>query len=220
MHLEPIRQSSRLTPRQMQILKTISDFQSIQCFSPTIGELAKELSISRSTVFEHTIALRKKGLLTASPGKARSFEITTQAYELINAANESYEPDNASAGGAIPLAGRVAAGLPIEAIEQKEFISFDTCFSANGETFALQVAGDSMIDDNIYDGDYVICRSAKQARNGQLVVAIVDEDNATLKRIYKEKTRIRLQPANDNYLPVYTENCRIQAIVVGLVRKF
>ena len=77
-----------------------------------------------------------------------------------------------------------------------------------------------MIDENIYDGDYVICRKASIAQNGQLVVAIVDDENATLKKFYKEKTKVRLQPANDNYQPIYSDNCRIEAVVLGLVRKF
>jgi repressor LexA len=82
------------------------------------------------------------------------------------------------------------------------------------------VTGDSMIDEGIHDGDYVMCRRSATANNGQLVIAIIDNENATLKKFYKEKTNVRLQPANDNYQPIYSNNCRIEAVVVGLVRKF
>lgn len=120
----------------------------------------------------------------------------------------------------IPLVGRVAAGLPIEAIEDKDYLCLSCHFGSCDDIFALEVTGDSMIDDDIRDGDYVICRRSRIADNGQLVVAIVDEKEATLKRFYKEKDSARLQPANDDYEPIYSDNCRIEAVVVGLVRKF
>ena len=119
----------------------------------------------------------------------------------------------------IPLVGQVAAGVPIEAIEQKEHLSLDSHFGNNGDTFALKVVGESMAGDDIHDGDYVICRRSAAAENGRLVVAIVDDENATLKKFYKEKSAVRLQPANDNYQPIYSDSCRIEAVVVGLVRK-
>jgi len=118
------------------------------------------------------------------------------------------------------MLGRVAAGLPIEAVEDKEQLSLASCFGNSDSIFALEVKGDSMIDDDIRSGDYIICRRAFSAETGQLVVAIVDEGSATLKRFYKEKTAVRLQPANDNYQPIYSENCRIEAVVIGLIRKF
>lgn len=119
----------------------------------------------------------------------------------------------------IPLAGRVAAGAPLEAVEDIEPLSLKSCFGTSDDIFALEVAGESMVNEDIHGGDYVICRRSRVADNGQLVVAIVDNDNATLKRFYKEKTRARLQPANDNYRPIYSDDCRIEAIVIGLVRK-
>lgn len=122
--------------------------------------------------------------------------------------------------GSIPLAGRVAAGVPIEAIEEAETFSLKSEFGTSGDVFALEVVGDSMIDDDIHNGDRVICRRSQRADNGQLVVAIVDDGNATLKRFYKEKDRVRLQPANEDFQPIYSDNCRIEAIVLGLVRRF
>jgi repressor LexA len=120
----------------------------------------------------------------------------------------------------IPLAGSVAAGVPVEAVENVELLSFSSAFGSGDDIFALEVTGDSMIGRDIREGDYVICRRSRTAENGQFVIAIVDDENATLKRFYKEKGRARLQPANDDYQPIYTNNCRIEAVVIGLLRKF
>jgi repressor LexA len=115
--------------------------------------------------------------------------------------------------------GRIAAGLPREAIENTESISLETCFGLGEGLFALEVSGDSMIEENIEPGDYVICRRTNVADNGDLVVALVDDGEATLKRLYKESHCVRLQPANANYQPIYTNNCHIEGVVVGLVRR-
>lgn len=208
-----------LTPRQLELLKEIATFNVSQCYSPTIGELASKLHISRSTAFEHIDALRKKGFLSASPGKARSLKITSKAQKLLKKLNKS-SGNHTHQAASIRLVGNVAAGVPIEAIEDVTYISTDSHFGISDEIFALNVKGDSMIDEGIYDGDSVICRKASIADNGQLVIAIVDNENATLKRFYKEKNRARLQPANDNYQPIYSDNCRIDAVVVGLIRKY
>jgi len=209
---------SRLTPRQLQILKAIAKFRASQCYSPTIGELASELGVSRSTVFEHIAELRKKGLLSPPQG-VRSLKPTSKAQKLLEGLgehNSNFHPDSPMP---IPLAGRVAAGTPIEAIEDKEYLSLNSCFAGGDDVFALEVTGDSMVDEDIRNGDYVICRRSSTADDGQLVVAIVDDENATLKKFYKEKDRARLEPANDDYQPIYSNNCRIEAVVIGLVRK-
>ncbi len=150
-------------------------------------------------------------------GKARSLEITPKSQEVL----DNLPDDNCiESEQSIPLVGRVAAGEPIEAIEQQDCLSLNSCFRTDADTFALEVKGDSMIEEGIYDGDHIICRKTQIANNGQLVVAIVDNENATLKRFYREKDCVRLQPANENYQPIYTNNCRIEAIVVGLIRKY
>jgi len=110
--------------------------------------------------------------------------------------------------------------MPVEAVENIDSLSLNSCFGTDDDIFALEVSGESMIDEDIQPGDYVICRRSSAAHDGQLVVAIVDDENATLKRFYKEKSRARLQPANDNFQPIYSKNCRIEAVVIGLVRKF
>ena len=209
-------QQANLTPRQLQLLKVISEFLKSNCYSPTIAELAAELHLSRSTIFEHIEELRKKGCLLYNPGKARSLRPAAKASELLDSLSQQ---DSNEHRKGIPLAGRVAAGLPIEAIETREYISVENVFGNSDEIFALEVKGHSMIDDDIHDGDFVICKRTKIADNGQLVIAIVDDDNATIKRFYKEKKAVRLQPANDDYQPIYSDNCRIEAVVIGLIRK-
>ncbi len=210
--------SIELTPRQLQLLRMVADCQRNRCYSPTLAEMASELNISRSTVYEHIGELRKKGLLWSSGNKARSLKVSSEAQELLSDITDVSSAYIGEPAG-IPLAGRVAAGLPLEAVENAESLSLNSCFG-DDDIFALEVRGDSMIGDDIHEGDYVICRRSSIARDGQLVIAIVDDENATLKRFYKEKSRAKLQPANDNYKPIYSDNCRIEAVVVGLVRKF
>ena len=118
----------------------------------------------------------------------------------------------------IPLLGTIAAGAPIEAIENTEQISLQSEFGSQ-DTFALKVQGDSMLGDGIFDGDHVVCKKTQTVQNGKIVAAIVDGDSATVKRFYKEAGRIRLEPSNPKYEPIYTQNCTIAGVVVGLMRK-
>ncbi len=146
--------------------------------------------------------------------------ITSKAQELLDTIDtQTPETDSYQTSG-IPLVGKVAAGTPIEAVEDIDHLSLNSQFGTGDDIFALKVTGDSMIEDDIQDGDYIVCRRSNTARDGQTVVAIVDDENATVKRFYKEKNRIRLQPANADYQPIYCDNCRIEAVVVGLVRNF
>ena len=138
--------------------------------------------------------------------------LTRKAQRLLE-----QHPDTDELDG-IPLLGRVAAGAPIEAIENIEHISLQSEFGSE-DTFALKVQGDSMTGDGIFDGDYVVCKRTQTAQNGKIVAAIVDNENATVKRFYKETDRIRLEPSNPAYEPIYTQNCQIAGVVVGLMRK-
>ncbi len=207
------------TPRQLQLLKAIRTFQVSRCYSPTIGELALQFGISRSTAFEHITELRQKGLLSGSPGRARSLTLTSKAQNLLSNFIEHSSDSHRQSPTGIPLAGRVAAGSPIEAVEDTKYLSLSSHFGDSDCLFALEVKGDSMIDDGIFNGDFVICRHSSVSDNGQLVIAIVDNEEATLKRFYKEKSCVRLQPANDDFDPIYSDNCRIEAVVIGLVRR-
>jgi repressor LexA len=219
MQLKTESATKPLTPRQLQLLRAIGAFGASRCYSPTIAELACQAGISRSTVFEHISELRRKGLLSACTGRARSLRLTWQGQELLEKLDEQNCQLPAPESAGIPLVGRVAAGLPIEAVEERERLSLSSHFAPSDCLFALEVRGDSMLEEDIRDGDYVICRSSLVANNGQLVVAIIDNENATIKRFYKERKRVRLEPANEDYSPIYSDDCRIEAVVIGLVRK-
>jgi repressor LexA len=198
-----------VTPRQMDILRFVRDYRIRHGFSPTMQEIGDFLDLTKVTVFEHIGALEKKGLLSRGPKhSARSLQLTDKV---------DFPEDDAPAR--IPLAGRIAAGSPIEAIEQNESIDLEAMFPAGGKTFCLKVAGESMIDDHIADGDYVICEKRSEARNGETVVALLPEGDATLKRFYRERGKIRLQPANPAFEPMYVDNVRIQGVVIGVIRK-
>jgi repressor LexA len=208
-----------LTPRQLGVLRCIAAFHARHFYSPTMAELATELGISRSTVFEHIGELQRKELLTTSPGRARSLKLTSKGQRLRKHMSTPASPRARQLASGVPLLGKVAAGIPVEAIEYRESLSLSSCFGNYEDVFALEVSGDSMIEENICPGDYVVCRAASTAENGDLVVALVEDGEATLKRFYKDKGRIRLQPANSSYEPIYADNCQIEAVVVGLLRK-
>jgi len=216
-----LSQPVHITPRQHQVLEAIFVSQENRGCSPTMAELARELSLSRSTVFEHIAELREKGLLTICPGKARSSRLTSLGQERLDQiGTPSYDMEEPSLeAGSIPLVGQVAAGIPMEAIEETQALSLQGLFGSDQSLFSLQVKGDSMIEENIHSGDYVICRRTSVAQDGDLVVAIVDDEDATLKRFYRETDCVRLQPANSSYKPIYSSNCRIEATVVGLLRQ-
>ena len=204
-----------LTPRQVQILREISAYTNSQCFSPTLAELARKLRLSRSTIYEHLTELRKKALITGTRGRARSLSLTAAAREVL----ENLAGDNQPAASEceIPLLGTVAAGIPIEAVEDPQVLPIGAVL-AGPDVFALKVRGDSMIEDGINNGDYVICRKNKPPRDGQTVVARLDNNEVTVKRLYREKNKVRLQPANSSYSPIYSDNCTIEGTVTGVIR--
>lgn len=215
--MQQINLTTQVTPRQLQVLRIVAELQQSQCYSPTIAEVAEVLGVSRTTAFEHIGVLREKGLLAKSRGKVRSLSLTARANRLLE--NDARIISTGPGQADIPLLGTVAAGVPVEAIENPETISLRDMFGSREDIFTLRVSGDSMVDEGISDGDYVICRRAAVARDGQIVVAIVDESEATLKKFYTEPGRARLQPANSAYDPIYSDNCRIEAVVLGLLRR-
>ncbi len=195
------------TPRQAEILTYVRSYQSRNGYSPTLQEIGDYLGISKVTVFEHLTALEKRGLIQRGRYKSRSVEL------------EDHVRLPADRSSVLPLIGRVAAGAPIEAIENPESVDLENLFSSRQKTFVLEVKGDSMIDDQICDGDYVVCEKRDSAENGQTVVALLDSGEATLKRLYRERGRFRLQPANSNYKPIYAEHIDVQGIVIGIIRR-
>ncbi len=200
-----------VTPRQLEILRFIRDFRARSGYSPTLQEIGDQLSLTKVTVFEHVEALERKRVLTRGPkNKARSLQVSPDF---------SFDDETPTR---LPLLGRIAAGLPIEAIEDRATLDLENLFGvrdSRDDTFVLKVAGNSMIDEQIRDGDYVICRRAATAHNGETVVALLEDGQATLKKFYREKSRVRLQPANPAFEPIYVDEVQIQGIVVGVVRE-
>jgi repressor LexA len=200
------RQTRPATPRQAEILTFVRNYIHKNGYSPTYEEIAGEFDISKVTVFEHLSTLADRGLVSREKHKARSLVL----------ANHLQLPDERPA--CLRLIGRIAAGSPIEAVEDPEVIDLENLFGARQGTYVLEVKGDSMIDDHITDGDYVVVEQRSTPLNGETVVALMDNGEATLKRYYREKNRIRLQPANSKYPPIYTNSAQIQGVVIGLIR--
>lgn len=195
-----------LTKRQAEILQFISDSITHNNYAPSYREICAHFGLSSTaTVAEHIESLRVKGYLTQEENLARSIQIT--------------ESEEESSTVAIPLLGTIAAGRPIEAVATHETIDIPRDMSGNN-VYALRVKGESMIEDGILNNDYVIVEQTRVAKNGDIVVALVDTDSVTLKRFYKEKDHIRLQPANSSMNPMYFKKVAIQGRVRGLIRKF
>ena len=198
--------SKNLTQRQQQILDYIVAEVKSKGYPPSVREIGAAVGLSSSsTVHSHLSALEKKGLIKRDPSKPRALLLMDRKTEL----------DNNSV--VVPLLGQVAAGQPILATENiVDNISWSKNLSAT-PSFALSVKGDSMIEDGILDGDVVMVRQQPTAENGDIVVALI-EDEATVKRFYLEPDRIRLEPANPSYSPIYTTEASILGKVVGLLR--
>ena len=220
--------NTQITPKQLETLRQVENFLRSQCYSATIGELAAALNISRTTAYERIAGLREKGLLVRSTGKARCLRLTNAGEKLLEQAREikaaqSAEESNEfvdNSTGGIFLRGRVSAGYGIEAIEEQTPFSLPETFGNCEDVFVLQVCGHSMIDAGIGDGDFVICRSTQTAKDGQIVIAMLDDEQATMKRFFRDKKAARLMPANDAFEPIYSTTCRIQAVVIGAVTQF
>ena len=200
-----------LTPRQLDVIVAVRNFRHLHGYSPTMQELADQLGTSKVTIFEHVNALEKKRVLRRDRHKARSLEITA----------DGKLPDE-ERGSKLPLLGSIAAGSPIEAIENREEIDLEQLFASRNGVYVLKIRGDSMIEDHLCDGDYVIIERRSNAKNGEQVVALLDTGEATLKRYYKEGHRIRLQPANSAMEPriIEADRCRIQGVVIGVLRSY
>ncbi len=201
-----------LTPKQLRILQLIRDWRVRKGYSPTMQELADEIGVSKVTVFEHVEALIKKGALVREPNKARSLSI----------ADGIAVPDE-SRPTRFPLVGKIAAGYPIEKVPEQDEIDLSDLVgrgTRNDSTFALKVEGDSMRDEGILDGDYVLVERSEVARNGDKVVALLPDGQTTLKTFFKEEDFIRLQPANPAFEPIRVRYCQIQGIVKGVLRRY
>lgn len=207
-----------LTKRQKQVLDFIADFIDRQGYSPSYEEIAGGLDLaSLATVHKHISTLEGKHYLSRGFNQSRSVELAPRYYQEVR---------RASPGGAgvasVPLAGRIAAGSPVEALEGKDTLAFADFVGQEG-TYALQVRGDSMIEDHICDGDYVLVERAATARDGDIVVALVRGTETTLKRYYRESAdTIRLQPANSSMsaMLIPATQFAIQGRLLAVLRKY
>lgn len=203
-----------LTPKQLRIVQLIRECQLTNGYSPTMQELAEATGVSKVTAFEHVEALIRKGVLAREAHKARSLSIVEDAPLPDEAAPLQF-----------PLVGRIAAGMPIEKCEQNDMLDLENLvgprLGSNSGTFALRVEGDSMQDEGILDGDYVLVERRNTARNGERVVALLPDGESTLKTLFHESNgMIRLQPANDAFEPIIVAECQIQGVVTAVLRSY
>jgi repressor LexA len=199
-----------VTARQRQVYEFISSYLKTQNQPPTIAEIGKQFQMT-SSASVHSIlsALEREGLIKRIPNVSRGIEIVKQ-----ETAEDDYE---------IPLLGLVAAGQPIEAILTHETVTAPKNMIGRGRMFALRVRGDSMIDENIQDNDIIIVSSQQTAENGQMVVALIDGNYATVKKFYRESDFIRLEPANPQFKPIFIKTpgrLQLQGVVRGLIRNY
>ncbi|MBL8150446.1 MAG: transcriptional repressor LexA [Blastocatellia bacterium] len=199
---------SIITEKQRQIYDFVVHFVETKGHSPAIRDISRRFGFSSpATVHKYLVALEKAGMIVRGKRNA-----------LIQFLPQQQSPDTTE----IPLLGRIAAGKPIDAVLHGEAIAVPKEFLGKGRTYALKVVGDSMIDENIADGDLIIVEHIETAQNGQTVVALVDDIGATVKKIYFEKNKVRLQPANPNYQPIVhtSDKVKVQGRVIGVIRRY
>ncbi len=211
-----------LTKRQRQIYDFIAQFVQSKGYSPSFEEIGKGMKLSSlATVHKHITNLEKKGLLRRDYNRSRSIDVLPPRGRLKQAFAAASAAVSSISGGALPLVGRIAAGAPIEAMENPETISLAD-ITRSRDVFVLEVRGDSMQEEHILDGDYVLVEKVRTAHNGEIVVALVEGSETTLKRLYREGDRIRLQPANAAMQPIIVpaRDVQIQGRVIGVLRKY
>ncbi|MGB8540361.1 MAG: transcriptional repressor LexA [Candidatus Acidiferrales bacterium] len=205
-----------LTKRQKEVLDYLVGFLNKNGYSPSFEEIANSLKLtSLATVHKHLSTLEKKGFIRRGYNQSRSIEVMQLPKPIREQVLERHVVE-------LPLAGRIAAGRPLEAVEEHETISLAD-FARGQNTYVLQVSGESMRDDHILDGDFIVVEQTQVANPGEIVVALVGEDQATVKRFYREPGgKIRLQPANSQMSPIIVQatDVKIQGRVVGVLRKY
>lgn len=215
-----------LTKRQFRVLAFLDSFVRRNGYCPSYDEVRKALGLaSLATVHKHMNTLQRKGYIRRDPNRSRSIEVIDRRpmieAEALSAKGEN-DPGPVHKAGSLPLLGRIAAGRPVEALANRESLSLQE-FVGNRNAYVLQVKGDSMIEDHICDGDFVVVESTSRADNGDTVVALLEGNEATLKRFYRERDgRLRLQPANSSMAPIFMETgeLEIQGRVIGVLRKY
>ena len=200
-----------LTRRQSEILDFIREYLDSQAISPTLEEIAKAFGVSRVTIFGHIGELERKGLLTRpAKGTSRGIVLTDESPQALGVTPQT--------GSSLPILGSIAAGNPISAIEDGGSFTFEDMLPPHADVYVLKVQGNSMIEDAICDGDMVVVERRQDANNGETVVAVLPDNEATLKRFYRETDRIRLQPANSQMQPIYVKEVEVHGVVIGVIR--
>ncbi len=197
-----------LTPKQKAILEHIRSYIAEYGYAPTLEELGEAFGVATVTIHQHVRALEEKGKLRTERHRARSIELI--------------DDDPPAAWPEVPLLGRIAAGLPIEAVAEEERFDFTSLFPPDRPCFLLEVKGRSMIEDHIQDGDLVIVESRRTARPGETVVALVRGEEATLKNFWPEGEKVRLEPANASMKPIIVpaDEVEVQGVVIGVIRRY
>ncbi len=198
-----------LTKRQREILDYLNEFIQQHGYAPSLEEIGRRFSLSSlATVHKHLTNLQEKGFIRRAWNRSRSVELVP-----TRVGERAVE---------LPLLGFVAAGVPIEAVSGSETIAVPETIAGKRDSYVLRVKGDSMIDEQIRDGDYVIVEDRKSADNGEMVIALLGGADVTLKKFYRESGRVRLQPANPTMQPIFADpqDVQIQGVVVGVMRKY
>ena len=217
-----------ITPRQQEVVRVIEEFTREKGYAPTLEEIASRLGVTKITVFHLLARLKRKGVIRRGRYQTRSVEVIKSKTATVETPQRSAAEaargwrgvSDVWEGNELPLKGRIAAGQPIEAVETPDTIRFSDMFPAQKGRYVLRVQGDSMVEEHICDGDFVIIQPRPTAENGEVVVALLDNGEATLKRFYREPDRIRLQPANPAMKPIYVDDVRVLGVVVGVLRKY
>ncbi|MEK7188966.1 MAG: transcriptional repressor LexA [Patescibacteria group bacterium] len=205
-----------LPKKKQQILDYLASYVKNRGYAPTLSEIAKKFKVSSlATIHEHMAFLEKHGFIK------RTGNIQSRELEIIRSESNVEPTYLESSMHTLPLVGLITAGAPIEAVENREAdIAVPAEITRGRQCYILKVRGDSMVESLISDGDLVIVEKTEYAKNGDMVVAVLDDGTATLKKFYKEKNYVRLQPANAKYQPLMVENVIIRGRVVGIIRKY
>jgi repressor LexA len=207
--------------RKLKILTFIAATLRARGYPPSVREIALAVGLSStSAVHHHLLILEREGYLERGAAQSRAIRLTPTAAIQMGLTNELVPQSVTGDARVVPVVGEIAAGGPIEAYQDaSETMAIPDVLAPGGDAYVLRVRGDSMIEEHIADGDYVLIRPQTTARNGDIVVAQVEENAVTLKRFYKEKDRVRLQPANPNYAAQYYDDVRVQGKLIGVIRR-
>jgi repressor LexA len=204
-----------LTRRQREILDFYQSYNTEHRISPTLEEVAQHFGVNKVTIFGHVAELQRKGVLSRAGHRvSRGLQVVAQPAPAGSGRASAGEP------ATVQVLGRIAAGAPIEALEDPQTLELRELLPVDREVYALRVQGESMRDDGIRDGDFVLVESRSAARDGEIVVAILPGEEATLKRLYREKSGFRLEPANSEMKPIRVRQLEVRGVVIGVIRRY